>query len=171
MNPTINAVRLGVIRGWIEFQIYYLKDLQSMVGMVIIALLLVGVLWFERATNIEGVSLALLTLPGLLAMLIANEGFSDVARFLSYHREDGTLLRAKAIPQGMPGYVMARVVVTLLATIFNLALVFVLSLFVVPGLANIDGVRLLTFVLLTAEHIILEDNKSSIVSIGFQWGF
>ena len=146
MNPTTNAVRLGIIRGWIEFQIYYLKDLQSLIGMVIIALILVGVLWFERATNIEGVSLALLTLPGLLAMLIANEGFSDVARFLSSHREDGTLLRAKAIPQGMVGYLIARVVVTLLATIFNLAIVFILSLFVVPGLTTLDGVRLFTFV-------------------------
>ena len=87
MNPTVNAVRLGVVRGWIEFKIYYLKDLSSLVGMAIIALILVGVLWFERATNVEGVSLALLTLPGLLAMLIANEGFSDVARFLSTHRE------------------------------------------------------------------------------------
>lgn len=144
MRPKINAVRLGIVRGWIEFQIYYLKDLQSLVGIMIIALILVGVLWFERATNVGGVSLALLTLPGLLAMLIANEGFSDVARFLSAHREDGTLLRAKAIPQGMVGYLIARIVVTLLATIFNLALVFVLSLFVVPGLANIDGARLLT---------------------------
>src|SRR5579872_6675514 len=146
MSPMTNAVRLGIARGWIEFKIYYLKDLQSLIGMVIIALLLVGVLWFERATNIGGVSLALLTLPGLLSMLIANEGFSNVARFLSSHREDGTLLRAKAIPQGMPGYVIARVVVTLLSTIFNLAIVFALSLFVVPGLAHIDGDRLLTFV-------------------------
>lgn len=146
MNPTINAVRLGVVRGWIEFQIYYLKDLSSLIGTVILALLLVGVLWFERATNIEGVSLALLTLPGLLAMLIANEGFSNVARFLSAHREDGTLLRAKAIPQGMPGYVIARVVGTLLDTIFILTIVFALSLFVVPGLAHLDGRRLLTFV-------------------------
>jgi ABC-2 type transport system permease protein len=146
MSPTTNAVRLGFVRGWIEFQVYFLKDLSSLVGMGIIALILVGVLWFERTTNVQGVSLALLTLPGLLAMLIANEGFSDVARFLSAHREDGTLLRAKAIPQGMLGYVIARVVVTLLATILNLALVFVLSLFVVPGLANIDGVRLLTLV-------------------------
>lgn len=146
MNPTINAVRLGVVRGWIEFKVYYLKDLSSLVGMVIIALILVGVLWFERATNIEGVSLALLTLPGLLAMLIANEGFSDVARFISAHREDGTLLRAKAIPQGMVGYLIARVVSTILATIFNLTLVLIPSLFVVPGLTTLDGVRLFTFV-------------------------
>ncbi|MGH2494478.1 MAG: ABC transporter permease [Ktedonobacteraceae bacterium] len=145
MNPTTNAVRLGVVRGWIEFQIYYLKDLQSLIGMVIIALLLVGVLWFERATNIGGVSLALVTLPGLLGMLIANDGFSNVARFLSSHREDGTLLRAKAIPQGMLGYVVARVALTLFSTIFTLAIVFALSLFVVPGLAHVDGVRLLTF--------------------------
>lgn len=145
MSPTINAVRLGVARGWIEFKIYYLEDLQGLVGTGILALLLVGVLWFERATNIKGVSLALLTLPGLLAMLIANEGFSDVARFLSAHREDGTLLRAKAIPQGMSGYILARVVVTILATIFTLAPVLILSLFVVPGLANLDGLRILIF--------------------------
>jgi ABC-2 type transport system permease protein len=145
MSPMTNAVRLGVARGWIEFQIYYLKDLQGLVGTVIIALLLVGVLWFERATNIQGVSLALLTLPGLLAMLIANEGFSDVARFISTHREDGTLLRAKAIPQGMVGYLIARVVLTILSTIFILAIVFIPSLFVVPGLTNLDGGRLLIF--------------------------
>jgi ABC-2 type transport system permease protein len=145
MNPTINAVRLGAVRGWIEFQIYYLKDLSGLVGTGILALLLVGVLWFERATNIQGVSLALLTLPGLLGMLIANEGLSSIAKLLSYDREDGTLLRAKAIPQGMVGYLIARVVLTVLSTIFNLAIVFVLSLFIVPGLANLDGGRLLIF--------------------------
>ena len=150
MNPTINAARLGVIRGWIEFQIYYLKDLQSLIGAVVLALLLVGVLWFERATNIKGISLALVTLPGLLSMLIANEGFSNTARFLASHREDGTLLRAKAIPQGMVGYLIARVILTILATIFDLALVFILSLFVVPGLTNGDGMRLPTFVWVTA---------------------
>src|SRR5215469_7338234 len=92
---TINAIRLGLVRGWIEFQVYYLRDLQGLVGTIVLAFLMVGVLWFERAANVGGVSLALVTLPGLLAMLIANEGFSDVARFLSAHREDGTLLRAK----------------------------------------------------------------------------
>lgn len=145
MNPMTNAVRLGVARGWIEFKIFFLKNPQAMVSTVIIAILFVGVLWFERTTKIEGVSLALLTLPGLLGMYIANEGLSDVAKILSYDREDGTLLRAKAIPQGMVGYLIARVVVSLLLTIFNLAIVFVLSLFVVPGLANIDGLRILIF--------------------------
>ena len=145
MNPTINAVRLGVIRGWIEFQIFFLRNVQGLISTVILALLFVGVLWFERTTKVEGVSLALLTLPGLLGMYIANEGLSDVAKLLSYDREDGTLLRAKAIPQGMVGYLIARVVVSLLATVSNLAIVFVLSLFVMPGLANLDGGRLLIF--------------------------
>lgn len=145
MNPTINAVRLGVTRGWIEFQIYYLKNLQALIQMVIFAILLVGVLWFERSVTFAGVSLAMVTLPGLLGMLIANEGLSSTAKLLSYDREDGTLLRAKAIPQGMVGYLIARVILTLLSTILNLALVFILSLFVVPGLANLDGARLLIF--------------------------
>jgi len=143
---TINAIRLGLVRGWIEFQVYYLRDLQGLVGTIVLAFLMVGVLWFERAANVGGVSLALVTLPGLLAMLIANEGFSDVARFLSAHREDGTLLRAKAIPQGMLGYLLARVVVTILATIFTLTLVVVPGLFIIPGVAAFDGARLLTFI-------------------------
>lgn len=145
MTPTINAVCLGVARGWIEFKMLYLKNPQALLSTVIFAILLVGVLWFERTTKIEGVSLALLTLPGLLGMLIANEGLSSIAKLLSYDREDGTLLRAKAIPQGMVGYLIARVVLTILSTILNLALVFVLSLFIVPGLANPDGLRLLIF--------------------------
>ena len=114
MNPTINAVRLGVVRGWIEFQIFFLRNLQGFLSTVILALLFVVVLWFERTTEVEGISLALLTLPGLLGMYIANEGLSDVAKFLSYDREDGTLLRAKAIPQGIVGYFSARVVISLL---------------------------------------------------------
>ncbi|HEY6408615.1 MAG TPA: ABC transporter permease [Ktedonobacteraceae bacterium] len=145
MSPVTNAVRLGVARGWIEFKIVFLKNPQGLISTVILAILFVGVLWFERTTKIEGVSLALLTLPGLLGMYIANEGLSNVAKFLSYDREDGTLLRAKAIPQGMVGYLIARVVVTFLSIILNLAIVFVLSLFIVPGLANLDGLRILIF--------------------------
>ncbi len=137
--------RLDVAIGLVGNPVYYLKDLQSLIGTIVIALLLVGVLWFERGTNVGGVSLALLTLPGLLAMLIANEGFSNVARFLSTHREDGTLLRAKALPQGMTGYLIARVVVTLLSIFLNLAIVFGLSLFVVPGLTSVGWIGLLTF--------------------------
>jgi ABC-2 type transport system permease protein len=145
MSPMTNAVRLGVARGWIEFKILFLKNPQSLISTVIFAILLVGVLWFQRAVKFEGVSLAILTLPGLLGMLIANEGLSSIAKLLSYDREDGTLLRAKAIPQGMVGYLIARVVITLLSIILNLAIVFVLSLFIVPGLATIDGLRLLIF--------------------------
>src|SRR5579859_5419885 len=140
MSPTLNAVRLGIMRGWIEFKVFFLKSPQAMIQTVIFVLLLVGVLWFERSVQFAGVSLALLTLPGLLGMLIANEGLSSIAKLLSYDREDGTLLRAKAIPQGMLGYLIARVVLTLLSIVLNLVLLFTLSLFVVPGLANLDGV-------------------------------
>ncbi len=108
MSPTINAVRLGIARGWIEFKMFFLKNPQGLISTLIFAILLIGVLWFERTTKFEGVSLAILTLPGLLGMLIANEGLSSIAKLLSYDREDGTLLRAKAIPQGMVGYLIAR---------------------------------------------------------------
>lgn len=145
MKSQTNAIRLGVARGWIEFKIFYLDPGQGLIPTVVFALMLVGVLWFQRGAQFEGISLTQLTLPGLLAMLIVNEGFSTVARFLSSDKEDGTLLRAKTLPQGMSGYMIGRVMVTLFATIFNLALVFALSLFIVPGLTHIDAAHLLTF--------------------------
>src|SRR5688572_21013097 len=108
MNHSLNIVKLGLERGWIEFKIL-IKDPQTIIWMLVIFGIFLTVLWFQRGTEIDGISLALLTLPGLLGMQIASSGFSDVASGLAYDREDGTLFRAKATPRGMGSYFIARV--------------------------------------------------------------
>lgn len=141
MNSTIYAARLGVIRGWHEFR-------QSMGSSdqwfnVIMAIIFMAVLFFQRDAKVENssVSLAGATLPSMLGMLVAFGGIVGIATLLSTNREDGTLLRAKAVPNGMVGYLVGRVVQVALDTAVSLLIILLPGLFIVPELvsAGISG--------------------------------
>lgn len=143
MNAVMHATRLGISRGWIEFK-QYLRSPQEMIWVVMISAIFIGVLWFQRGKNIEGISLALLTLPSLLGMTIAQGGFTGAASVLSMDREDGTLLRAKATPQGMVGYLLSRILYVTLTIVVALAVLVVPSLLLIDGLTSIPGSGLVT---------------------------
>lgn len=145
MNAVTHAARLGISRGWIEFK-QYLRNPQEMTWAIVMSAIFIGVLWFQRDQTIEGVSLALLTLPSLLGMTIAQGGFMGAASVLSLDREDGTLLRAKATPQGMVGYLVSRILYVMLTIILSLVILVIPSLFLVNGLTNISGEGLFTLV-------------------------
>lgn len=130
-----SAFRLGLERGWIEFKIM-VKDPQTIIWSIIMFSIFLFVLWLQKDTKFDGVSLALLTLPSLLGMQIASSGFSDVAAGLSYDKEDGTLLRAKAIPGGISAYFIARVVGTFMMTVIYIIGLLLPSLFIVPGILD-----------------------------------
>lgn len=149
MNAVMRASRLGLSRGWIEFK-QFLRNPQEMIWMLIISFIFIGVLWFQRNKHIEGMSLALLTLPSLLGMNIAQGGFSGVAGVLSYDREDGTLLRAKAVPQGMVGYLVSRIVYVTLTIIVGLAILLIPSILLIDGLTDVrlEGVVTLIWIFL-----------------------
>jgi ABC-2 type transport system permease protein len=55
-------------------------------------------------------SLGTVLVPSLIGMNIAYLGMTTVAALLTVDREDGTLLRAKIIPNGMTGYLTAKIV-------------------------------------------------------------
>lgn len=126
-----SILRLGIERGLIEFKIV-VRDPQTILWTLFIFAIYILVLWLQRGIEMNGVSLALLTLPGLLGIQIANSGFSDVASGIAFEKEDGTLLRAKAIPRGILAYFIAKIVGTFLMTLIYLAALFVMSLIVVP---------------------------------------
>lgn len=144
MSPVRKAVRLGFARAWIEFK-QFLKSPQELIWTFMMIGIFVLVLWFQRNKEVEGISLALLTLPSVLGMMIAQGGFSGTAGQLSYDREDGTLLRAKAIPQGMVGYLVSRLASIMLTTILSLVIMVIPSLFFIDGLSDIGLASLLTF--------------------------
>lgn len=144
MKPVPHAVRLGFARGWIEFK-QFLRSPQDLIWTILMSLVFILVLWFQRNKQIEGLSLALFTLPSLLGMMVAQGGFSGVAGQLSFDREDGTLLRSKAIPQGMIGYLTSRTVIIFLTTFISLLILFVPSLLLVDGLASVGITGLFAF--------------------------
>jgi ABC-2 type transport system permease protein len=134
VNPVAGAVRAGLARGWIEIR-HSLADTQEWIYNLTLTGILVGVLFFQRNATVEGTSLTLatLTLPSLVGMLVAYGGLLGVATALAYDREDGTLLRAKATPHGMVGYLVSRIVLTTSSVVVLLVLLFTAGLIFVDG--------------------------------------
>jgi ABC-2 type transport system permease protein len=134
-SVVLPASRLGVVRGLREFK-QTLASPQDLIWTFFINVAYVLVLWFQRHRTVEGSQLALLTLPSILGMSVALGGVQGATSILATHREDGTLLRAKAIPNGMVGYIVAQLMVTALTTIFGLVVVLIPGLFLVGGIPS-----------------------------------
>ena len=131
---TRHAVRLGARRGWTEFG-QSLRSVQDQAGYLVLAGIMVGTLWVNRDDRVEGTSLLYPTvaLPGILAALVAYSAVFNTAFALAMEREDGTLLRHRALPHGMQGYVTGQVVYQ------SLNLVPTLLVVLVPSALLFDG--------------------------------
>jgi ABC-2 type transport system permease protein len=105
MNPRLHAVRLGVRRGWREF-LQSVRSTQDQGYFVFTALLVLGYLFLRRNTEVEGTDLLLpsVALPSILGALVAFGVVIGPAYGLAMDKEDGTLLRHKAVPHGVSGY-------------------------------------------------------------------
>lgn len=146
MSPAVHAVRLGVSRGLHESR-QTLTQPQDVAWYVFLAAVFLVVLIFQRHTTVRGtsVSLAFAVLPGILGMLVALGGVQGAASSLTFEREDGTLLRAKAVPNGITGYFTGRIVSVSLGTLLSIALVLIPGLFLLPGLTHTSAAGWLTF--------------------------
>ena len=131
------AVRAGLSRGWIETR-QNLTETAYLFGHVIPAVAYVAVLLFMRGRTLPGTDFDLITmvLPGLLGMTIVFGGLSVPAPSITSDREDGTLLRAKATPNGMLGYLVGKIVMFALTTLLSLIAI------VIPGTMIVDNLIL-----------------------------
>jgi ABC-2 type transport system permease protein len=129
------VARLGLRRGWTDF-LQSLRSPQDQAGYLFVAAAAVGLLWFNRGDTVEGTSLLYPTvaLPGILAALVAFTAVFNAAFALAMDREDGTLLRHKALPHGMQGYVTGQV------TYHSLNLLPALLVVLVPSAMLFDDV-------------------------------
>jgi len=134
------ALRAGLARGWIEFKQTW-TNLDDVVGQVVFVLLFLGTLFFMRNATLPGTSISLgaATVPGVLGAGIVFNGLTGAAGYLAVDREDGTLLRAKATPNGMLGYLVGKTTALSLAQLTAMAAVLVPCLFAFSALAP-DGV-------------------------------
>ena len=109
MNPTRHAIALGLRRGWTEFMLS-LRSPQDQGFDLFMAAVTLLYLWVNRDSEVEGTDLLLpsVALPSILGALLAFGVIIGPAYSLAMEREDGTLLRHKAIPHGMQGYVTGQ---------------------------------------------------------------
>ncbi|WP_431873574.1 ABC transporter permease [Micromonospora marina] len=137
MNPTTNALRAGLRRGAIELRATFTNGQDLWTYFFPTMVLLVAVFWM-RGSTVPGTdfSLGARTLPSALGMGLLFGGLLGLANQLVIDREDGTLLRAKAIPDGMLGYLVGKIV--LVSAVALIGVVIQLT----PGLFFLDGLRL-----------------------------
>lgn len=135
MNPVRVANIAGLRRGAIEFR----NSLQNPtdVGYYLVgSAIFVAVILLNRNNIIDelGISVAQLIFPGVLAMQVIFTATYGLASLIATEREDGTLLRAKSIPNGMTGYVAGQTTRTFLEFTFSSVIVVVAATILIDGL-------------------------------------
>jgi ABC-2 type transport system permease protein len=136
MNPVLVAARAGLSRGWIEFR----QTLTTPGGLSAILILaggsLAAMIW-TRHTHVPGTHFSLGTtmLVSALGLDVVAYGVVTMGDLLVVEREDGTLLRAKAIPNGMLGYLIGKVVNVSAQIVFAAGITLLAGVFLFTGLA------------------------------------
>jgi ABC-2 type transport system permease protein len=135
LTHTRHAIGLGLRRGWTEF-VLSLRSTQDQAFYLFMGIVTLAYLWFNRNSPVEGTDLMVPTvaLPGVLGALLAFGVVIGPAYALAMEREDGTLLRHKALPYGMQGYVTGQLLY------HSLSLVPLLLVILVPSFLLFDDV-------------------------------
>jgi ABC-2 type transport system permease protein len=134
VSPAVAATRAGLRRGVIEFRQTFVNG-QDLSNYILPNVIFVIVMIFMRDATVPGTDLSLAgrTLPSLLGAGVAFGGLASMMMALTVEREDGTLLRAKAVPHGMVGYIVGKIVMVSAMTVISLLIL------LVPGLLLFDG--------------------------------
>jgi ABC-2 type transport system permease protein len=127
------TLRLGMARGWISFRSLNTSR-EGLFQQVFWNGIPLVVLFLNRDATIPGTDIALgvSLLPGMLALMLSF-GMMATAYMLSNEREDGTLLRAKAVPGGMSSYVVGLTTHNALDGAIGIVLIMIPAMFIVPG--------------------------------------
>ena len=155
MNAWWAAVRAGIERGWIELKQTY-TNADSLIPTLIVGGAFVLVMVLTRATTVPGThfSLGATIVVSLLGMNIGINGLSTMGALLATEREDGTLLRAKATPNGMAGYLTGKIVAVSGIILLGVAPTLIPGAFLFHGLAVGSATAWLTLIWVLALGLI-----------------
>lgn len=139
MNPTSVALRAGWSRGLIELRQSFTNG-QDLFGHLFWPIVTLVVLFFLRDASVgtSGLQLGTLVLPSVLGMNVVFYGVLAMGQFLTIEREDGTLLRAKATPNGMVGYLVGKIVSVAGGLVIEIAILLIPGMLIVGGLVVSD---------------------------------
>ena len=133
---TWTAVRAGFARGRIEFRQTLTTPGDLATTLIMIAIFLTVMVW-TRSHSVPGTHFSLGTtmLASVLGMNVGFNGLAALGGLLTVEREDGTLLRAKAIPNGMTGYLIGKVVCVSGMVLMSVVTTLTAGVFLFSGLA------------------------------------
>ncbi|GEL96717.1 ABC transporter permease [Cellulomonas terrae] len=141
------GLRPGLRRGLIELR-------QAVTGADLVGHLLwpvvtlVALVLLQHRDLGSGLTLGAFAVPGVVGMFVALGMLLDV-QYLSADREDGTVLRARATPGGITGYLVGKVVTVSGTVVLYVAVV------VAGGALLVDGVDLRTVDWLTFTWVLV----------------
>jgi ABC-2 type transport system permease protein len=150
----IATVRSGIARGGIELR-QTVTTWSDLLSYIFPTILLLGAIFFMRDAHVPGTTFSLGTqaLPSSFGMGLAFGGLLTVAQLLITDREDGTLLRAKATPNGMLGYLIGKVVLVGGMMLVGFLLQVIPGVFLVHGL-HVSATGWLTLIWLVPLSLI-----------------
>ena len=130
------AVRAGARRGWIELKHSFTTP-GDVIPLVIWTAALLGAMLWTRTTTVPGTHFSLGTtmMASAIGMTVGFNGLATLGGVLAVEREDGTLLRAKAIPHGTTGYLVGKVVTVAATILISVAVTLITGPFLFSGLA------------------------------------
>ncbi|MGH2485437.1 MAG: ABC transporter permease [Ktedonobacterales bacterium] len=133
MNQAATALRTGFTRGLIELRQSFTGA--ALIGQLFWPVVTLVAIFFLRDKRIGAgdFTLGAFILPSVLGMFVAF-GMLLVIQYLYAEREDGTLLRAKATPNGILGYFIGKLVTVSGTILAYLAILLIPGLFIVHGL-------------------------------------
>jgi ABC-2 type transport system permease protein len=145
MAPTTFVMRAGFTRGFIELRQSFTGT--ALIGQLFWPVVTLVAIFFLRDRRIGGggFTLGAFILPSVLGMFVAL-GMFLMIQYLSADREDGTLLRAKATPYGVRGYLIGKLVTVSGSILVYLAILLIPGWFIVGGLEIGGAHALLTLV-------------------------
>lgn len=146
MNPTATAVRAGLSRGVIELRQLF-TTATDLIGQFLTPAITLAALYLLRNRDYGNTDLTVaeLAVPGLIASIIVFNGLFAITNVLVLDREDGTLLRAKAVPGGMTGYTVGKIVSAAGSVVAQVAVVLVAGMVIIGGSSLDDAHAWLTF--------------------------
>jgi len=131
----MTAIRTGWRRGVIELRQSFTNPGELISHFLWPVLMLIALYFLrDKSFGATGFALGALALPSMLGMNAAM-GMVSMSQQLTADREDGTLLRAKAIPNGMVGYLVSKVVSVAGGLIADLAILLIPGLLIIGGLS------------------------------------
>ncbi|WP_245172689.1 ABC transporter permease [Streptomyces achromogenes] len=139
-GPSANAVREGVRRGVRELH-QMVTNRQDLAGNLIWLFGMLAPLYFLRDNELphSTMPVAGFILPSVMSMCLAFNGMFSLAQQLVVERQDGTLLRLKALPHGMLGYLIGKMTSVAATVLLACAIVTLTGICMLKGVSPADA--------------------------------